>query len=340
MACKRSGVQVPVSPPDYTGRHGRLFLTCCYNRGMPKASEMERLSANREVLLRLLVVGVVVFLLFGWLWWQFVFTSPHKVFWRMVNNSMTLTAITRHVVQTSSTTDLDQTTRLRYGSQNAVATQITLTQKSQQGNTIIKTEGVGTTGYDYSRYTSITTPQKTAEGKPLNFSKIINVWGRSATPAKGQKPSVQYLGQAALGLVPFVNLNPVQRHSILHQMMTKNVYTIDYTSVKRQTLNGKGVYVYDVSINPPAYIGVVQQVVKAAGLTSANNLDPSAYQNSPPLKATFYVERTAGRLVKITYANAQQTETYRDYGLDSPIAIPAKTVPLTLLQEQLQAITQ
>ena len=248
--------------------------------------------------------------------------------------------MTRHVVQSSPTTDLNQTTQLRYGSQDAVYTQINLTQKSQQGNTVVKTEGIGTTMYDYSRYIGISTPQKTATGKPLNFAKVLNVWGRSDTPAKGQPPTVQYLGQAALGLVPFVNLNATQRRTLVHQMQTQHVYTVDYSSVKRQTMNGKGVYVYDVTINPVAYIGVVQQVIKAAGLTPGNNLDPSAYQNSPPLKATFYVAKTTGQLVKVVYAASQQTDTYGDYGVNQPIRIPSKTIPIAQLQKQLQTITQ
>lgn len=284
--------------------------------------------------------GLLLFILFGWLWWHFAFTSPQRVFWRMINNDLSLTGVTRHVVQKGGSTDLDQTTRLRYGSQNAVQTSISLSEKSNQGMTVVRTEGIGTQNYDYSRYASITTPLKTATGKSPDFSKILNVWGKSPDPVKGQPAPVQYLSQAALGLVPFVNLNSASRSRVVKQMQSQKVYTVDFGSVSTQSPNGRKVFVYKVSINPAAYAGVLQQVLKAAGLSSASNLDPSAYQGNPPIKVTFYIDKLSAQLVKLSYDNNQQTETYSGYGIERPILIPSKTVPIVELQKAVQSIQQ
>jgi len=307
---------------------------------MPKNSKQHSGLTQRQTTALLTIVGIIVLIVAGWLWWQNVYSTPERVFWSMVNNNLVTTGITKHSTQSGqqAPTTTDQYTRLTFGSQNTVRSIVTLTQDDGTNKSVVKTETIGTPDNDFARYLSINTTQKSSEGKLLDFTKIQGIWGKSPDPVAGQPSTASYLRQAVLGLVPFGYLDSENRASIVSYMQNNQVYKPDFSHVQKTTKNGKAVYIYAVEVQPKAYANLLVMMNKAMGLGAIDGLDPSAYESSPPIKTQFTVDKNSRQLVSISYVGSGQEEAYSDYGLSLPLILPTQTIPIAELQKRIQTV--
>ncbi len=292
-------------------------------------SKIPSITVQRDKqLVRILILASIAIMIFsGWLWWQRIYLSPKRVFWGMLNNSLSVGGVTRHISQSDSTAKITQTTQIVFGAQNVSHTLATLTQKNPQGgDSVVNTENLGTPSNDYSRYIHIQSLRRNSTGKAPDFSKIEGVWGKSE-----DNTGAQYLSQASLGVIPFANLNSLNRRAIINLMETSVAYKPDLATVKREGAN----YTYTVSINPGSYINVLKELSKLTGISQLAGLNASDYQNSPPLQAAVTVNKISRQLLKITYAATNQEETYDAYGLKTVVSLPSKTITLSELQTRL-----
>jgi len=296
------------------------------------------ISTQRNVVL--VATGIIILTIGIWLWWQNIYSTPGRVFWATINNNLVTTGVTKHVLPTSqdSTTSVDQYTRLSFGAQNLVRSQSTLTQESDASKSTVVTETVGTVNNDYARYISIKTDQKNANGKPLDFTKIQGIWGKSQDTAAGQPSSASYFRQAVLGLVPFAHFDSTTRSQVLDYMHTNDVYNVDFSKTQKTTQNGKSAYVYTVNIMPKAYATLLVNLNKRLGLGPLEGLDPTSYDGAPPIKAVFTIDKNARQLISVKYLNNNQEEDYSDYGLNTPFNLPTQTIPISELQNRIQSI--
>jgi hypothetical protein len=303
---------------------------------MPKAEES--ISIDKKAAIRWLLILVIAAIVGGgWLWWNKVYTSSDNVFWGMMSDNLSTESITRHINQTAAGQTTDQYIQVQLGSVTAARNIVTISQNSGSNKAVVKSETIGTPTNDYSRYVSIKTDQKNAQGKPLNTAQIIGLWGKTPDAKNGQRPSVQYLQQSLLGLVPFANLASGPRTSLIRLIRDSNVYTIDSTPAKSAKQAKRPVFIYSVSINPKAYISMLQQFVKDIGLGDIG-LDPSQYNGSQPLKAEFTVDKVSRQLVKVAYPGSGESQTYSAQGLEQPITVPTQTIPISELQTKVQNI--
>jgi len=202
---------------------------------------------------------------------------------------------------------------------------------------MVKSESIGTISNDYSRYISIQSSEKDANGQPLDFSKITGVWGKSADSSDSSQ--TVYFRQSALNsVVPFGWLNSGARTSLIDLMQTKHVYNVSYDKVQKKKENGHQVFVYTVDINAQAYISMLQEYVKKLGLDVGQTLDPSTYEGIAPIRAEFSIDPVSRQLKKIHYDASNRDESFMSYGLSNPIAIPGQTIPIEELQNKLQTL--
>ena len=296
------------------------------------------MSVRKRQGARLMLSGILLLAVVGWLWWARASTSQANVFWGMLDNSLATTSVTRHVHQTSNGQSLDQYTRLLFGAQNASQTVETRGQDDGSTKSTIVQEILGTPSTDYSSFPKIQTNAKNAEGKPVDYSKIQSVWGKSSDAKPGQNPEVQNFNQAVLGTVPFANLSIPKRHELITYMKTNNVYSVDYAKTVQKKENGRSVYVYDVQINPKPYFIMLQRYVKSLGLGTIAALNPAQYEGVEPLSVQLSVVIHSRQLFKIHYSASGQDETYSSWGLTTPINLPTKTIPLSELQTRIEGI--
>jgi hypothetical protein len=282
------------------------------------------------------VAAFLLIVILSALWCTKAHNSPKNVFWGMLDNNLATQSVTRHNLQSGQGQSLDQYSRLLLGSENAVQTVETRKQSDGAATSTIVHEIIGTPTVDYARFSSINTGAKGADGKPLDYSSVINVWGKTDDPKSGQPLTAQKFNQAVLGTVPFASFTSGQRQQLLDLIQTKNVYNVDFKKVTTKRESGKTAYVYQVQINPQPYFGMLQQFVKMLGITDVSGLDPSRYQGVEPLKVEFTVAKTSRQLLKIHYSSTNQDELYTSYGLTSKIDLPAKTIPVSELENRIQ----
>jgi len=303
---------------------------------MPAGSKPKNVtSATRFIV----IIAALILFVAGWFWYQKIHMSPNNVFWGMMNNNLVTSSVTRQTLENSQDRSVEQLIREQFGSVNAVATSVTLKQKTNDGNSIVKSQTIGTPDTDYSRYIKISTPQKDSKGKPIDTSKVVGIWGKTSDPKPNQASSAQYYKQSIMTIIPYGNFNSLQRKTLVDQMHDHSVYTYDTGSVKTVKVNNRSAYVYTVKIKPAAYIDLMKTYAKELGLGDLG-LDPASYANSPDLTAELTIDKLSRQIVKINYPDAGQSENVIDQNLEQPISLPSKTISINELQDRIQKVSQ
>lgn len=281
------------------------------------------------------MLGLLLFIGAGGVWWQQVASSPERVFYTMLDNSMKTRGIGRHVVQDSGSQKLDQRTQLTTG-QHAVAS--SLTTLSQGIGTAVKTQTIGTPTDDYVRYVTIETDQIGEDGQPLDFGDVLGIWGVSDNDQLGSETRGELYGQNVLGVVPIGFVPPDTRRELIDLMREENIYSVDFSKARRELLNGRPHYTYDVEVQPENYIVMLKQFAKAVGLTQLETLDPKAFSEAEPFTFSMTVDIWSRQLAAVTYADSARKETYSSYGQKTPVKLPEQTISVEELQSRLQSI--
>lgn len=292
--------------------------------------------SRRQVTCSLIIAGLILFIVFGWVWWANVYRNPERAFWGMLNNSLASSGVSSRLMDSQNGQKLDVYTQLELGQQNLARSETTLT---QNGN-VIKTESIGTLATDYTRYISFKTSSKNSKGQPLNFSSVIGVWSKSPAKVSGTTPdALQHLfGQSLLGVVPIANLTSDKRSALLTQIRTSNVYVPDFSSVKTQTIEGQLAYIYNVAVEPVAYAAMIQQFAHDEDIGNLSELAPAQYQGASALQVKLAVGMNSRQLLRISYSGSARRQTYSGYGEQPIISIPAKTISTSALQQRLAKI--
>ena len=227
---------------------------------------MKKLHEQSRLFVSILLIIVIVA---GWLWWSHIYEGSQSVFWGMLNNSLATTAVSRQITENAGGQNLNETVVLELGKDNIARANTVLS----QGTSVVSTETIGTPSTDYTRYIAAKTAAKTVSGKSLNFSKIIGIWSKSATGGISTDPLDHLFGQTLLGVVPIGNLPPQERNSLLSQMKTSGVFSVNFSNVLHGYIKGRSVYIYKVSVAPIAYAQLLTAFARDEG-----------YNNVPELK--------------------------------------------------------
>lgn len=306
-----------------------------YNRGMFARLRLQDPRAQRNVIRGIIIVGTLLLVVSLWVWWRFVFSSPRRVFEAMLETSLKTSSFTKRVEQSEEGQKLDQSVHVQTDAQD---TAHSITALSQEGESAasVTTEGVGTLDSDFVRYIDIKTSEKSESGSPLNFSNVLNVWGRATDSSDFS--TGQLYSDTVLGVIPIARLSAAQNAELLNLIRDKQIYNIDYGSVEREKLNGRSVYVYKTEVKTEFYVEMLKKFAGMVGLKHLEDLDPNAYKDSAPIEFEIYVDVLSRQLQGIKYSNSGRQETYSGYGALSEIQIPANTITVEELQERLQNI--
>jgi hypothetical protein len=298
---------------------------------------LDRLRSYKYSTAIITAAAALLIVVSAMVWWHFVYLSPSRVFWGAMQNNLRTASVTKHLTDTQSGQKLDQYIRLQLGGTNATQWLVDL----KQSNSHVLTESIGTPTDGYVRYLKATTNQSHADGSPYDFGNILGVWAK----ADGQSSDTlrQLFSQSVLDLgtvpaPPIGNLTPTEQQNIFDFMRAQQVYTPTYSSMKRETRDGRSVYVYDVQVQLMPYVRMMQAFAKNLSLHDLDQSNPAAFQNSDPVKLRFVIDAAAHELREISYPSNNYTQTYSGFGLTKPIEIPTKTITVTTLQQRLQKL--
>ncbi|HSD56272.1 MAG TPA: hypothetical protein VLA92_03900 [Candidatus Saccharimonadales bacterium] len=291
------------------------------------------------------VAGVVLLLLSGYLWWNKVYLSPERAFWGMVSNSLSTSGVTIETEQSADQSKLKQIVQMELGATNRAHSLTTLT----QGQTEVKTEIIGTKDADYTRYRSIKTDQKNAQGKALDVSKVENVWSKSddTQQTDTQASGHQLLAQAVLGIglpvgsvpVPIGDVSAGKREDLVRQIKSQNVYETSFKAkdVVKEKKDGRTQYTYTVKIQTILYVRLMKEFAKDLGMKELDSVDPNTYQTTAPLNVKLTVDPVSRQLVAIDTGQGYK-QTYAGYGLPLKVEIPKKPITAEELQKRLSEL--
>jgi len=283
------------------------------------------------------VVAVVVFGLSGWSWWHMVRSDPERTLYGAIENSLRTRSLTRQVVQKSGTQTLEQGVELAV-SPASLAHGFTKMTQTGEVNATVKTEVISTAKEEYVRYTTVQTSQKSAKGKAMDFSSLLNIWGKSTTEQTGQ-PGELY-GESILGVVPSANLSASDRQAVMKTIRDNAVYGFDEKTLERKIQNGRPTYIYNVTVKPSAYIKVLKQFGGMVGMKQLGDLDPEQYKDAQALAFQLTVDVWGQKLTGIEFAGGERTERMGSYGVNHVVTLPKESVPVEELQAKLQKAQQ
>jgi hypothetical protein len=301
--------------------------------------KVPRINFGGRMLQRALIgLACLIFVVSGGVWLYHIHNDPRRVFEGMVVNNLRTTGVVDHIEQTNQGQKLDQVVQFVTGPLYTAQSQTTITQGLDNPD-IVKTESIGTPYLDFVRYLDIQTAQKGLNGKPLDFSKVMNIWGKDSTGQDNQQTTGQLYSQSVLGVVPYANLSAADRKQVVELIKEQNIYQVDYKGVKKTKENGRPSYVYMVTIRPEAYVGMLKRVAHSMNLTQLEGVDPSAYAHSDPISFTFHVDVWSRQLTQVEYEGGTRKETLSSFGLQRPVTnLPTQTIPVDELQTRLQTI--
>jgi hypothetical protein len=310
--------------------------------GMSKTSI--RKFSGKQWAAVVVVLAVVLFGVSGWGWWHSVRSNPKRTLYATIENNLRTPSVTRQVRQQSGAQKLEQDVEVSLSPQAAAHGHTSISQTGQV-NATVKTETISTPKDEFVQYASITTDQKNASGKTLDFSKAMGMWGKSSMEGTGQ--TGQLFGESLLGVVLTANLQPHDRRALMKTIREKNVYEYDESKVERKIVNGRPVYRYAITVKPTNYVQMLKQFGKYVGLEQLEGLDPQQFATSPPLEFTMEVDVWSQHMTVLHFQDSAQqsselgrTEKLTGYGISHTIDIPKKSVSVEELQATLQQAQQ
>lgn len=310
-------------------------MGCMTKHTFPKFKRSQNSASKRANPIKLvLYAAIVMFVVSGLSLWYVTANSSDNVFWGMVNNNLQTAAYTRSSSQDDGQQKAEQITEAQTSPQQLANGRTTITQYGDTSARVV-TESIGTPYADYVRYTQVETSQKNEQGKSLDFSQLINVWGKSE--AGDGATNGQLFNESVLGIVPMGRISAPQRQELIAAMKAKNVY--QFVAIESQRHGLRTTYTYDVKVNPVPYIEVLKQFARDMGLNQLESIDPNQYKSTQPIGVGLKVDSLSHQLLELSYGAGSRTEKMSSYGslkkLQSP---PTDTISIDELQYRLQSV--
>jgi hypothetical protein len=284
-----------------------------------------------------LSIGGLLVVVFGyWLWWTLIRQNPNRVFWDMVSNNLSTSGVTHISEQRAQGLAVSQYTQISFGEQPKVRA---LTVFTQNGNTLA-TEQVSDAQSDFVRYQQISLPH-TNPGKKLHTETVLGKWAKlQAGQNLGQQATSGLFAQSILDILPMADLSPVQRSDMLRYIHDQSLFSYEAKSVKKETVRGRRVYIYAVTIKPDAYVRVMQRFEALLGANAYSSLKASDYARQKGLSVVIAVDARSHALSQIYDVARQKTERYEGFGIADTARMPKADITTAQLTQRLAQLLQ
>lgn len=300
----------------------------------------ERVEQLRENIWWWLLGSFVALLISGGLWFQLVYKDPQHVFESMLRGTMSVTGYTKETITEQGETKNVEVRRLQFGAEPISETTVT----QQTANTTVRTETISTLDQQYVKFADIQTEQKTSDGKAIDFSSVVGVWGKGQQAERSANGP--FVGDAISGsdqytlVVPMGNLSAQDRPALLRYLIDNHVFVPSYQEMRRETLNGRQVYVYPVQLQMQTYVEYLKRFGQAMGAAEyVSGLDPSQYAGIAPQNVTMYVDPLSRQLVRFDYnAGIARQDVFSSYGLLRSVDLPRETIEASELQQRINQV--
>ncbi len=263
-----------------------------------------------------------------------MYSSPERVFWRAVDNSLQVRSVSRQVARNVDAQEPDQFLRLQTAPHAGVAGLNKYYQSGDRDVPTLVTEVIGVPESDYIRVLELESNVPGQEDPDI--SSFQGKWASTSTGAAGGQG--QLYGQLVFGIIPLGNLTSDQRSELMKMILEKKIYNVKFDETQSIKDEGRPAYGYNVSIKTDEYIRLLQRYAEMVGIEQLKGIDASQYADAPNLEFQVVADRVSSQIIA-TKQQGTQAMRFHSYGmLREPLTIPSETIPLQELQEKLQAL--
>lgn len=274
-----------------------------------------RLLRDEMMLRRLLLISLGVLLLSIFLWWSAVYTNSERVFRDMLRNNFMTNGYTRTIEAKNEGTSQQRIVQLQMGSKPSAH----IIEKVVQNDSEQTTEFISTRDQTFARFLKYQNPD------------VENTWTilPQANALSSEIVERTYF--------PMGRLSQSERQDILQFIRTNNVYNVNFDTARSETVNGRDVFTYEVTIQLQSYAGMLQQFGKAVGFGSfVETINPADFASSQPVSLLVSVDKASHMLVQWQAVGADATESYSGYGIVAKsIELPKDYISLQQLESKL-----
>lgn len=278
----------------------------------------------------LLALSTLAFILMAYVWWTQVHTTPENVFRGMIERNLRTSGYTRIISIEESDLTQTQFSQVQTGAEHIAFSRIdsvTTTGDKQVA------EVIATPTEDFVRYLDL--EYQDAEGNEVDTTNAENVWARQ----ENSGDLSQSYAQLTLfrTYFPMGTMSSAERNKILQQIEQNTVYNVNYDEARRENIDGKDVYTYDVTVQLQAYTDMIKMFGNAIGQSDiVAGLDPAQSAGSEPVPLKVSVDIASRQLVQVTYSGSESiSEKYSGFGIKTPISIPEEFITTLELQQRL-----
>lgn len=278
------------------------------------------------------MVGTVLIIFGVWLWWSLIITSKSRVFYSMLKGNLSnfgATKISKQMAPNGTTTQIAQA---QFGGRNLVDITTDIDQDTVDGAVEVTTQTLSTPTEDFVRYKQIDIPQ--TKDKQADLSPLIGKWGRTSSLEGGGAA----FSEATYGVILAGNLPKNDRDELFDMMKGKEVYKTDFSKTKKEKLDGRDVYVYEVEVNVQEYAKLLKKYDEVLGLNRMEQLAPEQYKDEQPIKITLTVDLLSRQLVRVKYIGGDQEESLKSQGIRGTTNLPTDAITRTELEGKLQEL--
>jgi hypothetical protein len=136
--------------------------------------------------------------------------------------------------------------------------------------------------------------------------------------------------------LPLGNLTSTERSQMLQQIRNGQIYTIDFSSVKKTTYQSRPAYTYAVSIQPVLYLQLIKNYAPNLDMHQLDQLNPNNYGGQSAVSATWTIDTQSKELVKADYGGGR-VQAYGGWGVPITTQVPTHTISAKQLQSRLSA---
>ena len=283
---------------------------------------------NTSFLVSLLVLAILWFIIAFGFWWKLVYTNPERIFWDAIANNFSTSGFSRLTSYQDQEASELSASQIQYGQRNIAETHITVNAPGMKQ----KAEVISTPEEDYLRYVQFSSDDE-GSGK----SKALGVWAKS----DGSGDLRQSFGQLTLllSLFPMGYVPADERDDLVNYAKSNSVYNPEVDTVIKETIDGRSVYTFKVTVQLQTYADMLQQFAQATGQAdAAADISPADYADVAPIPLEVSIDPLSRRIVRVMNPGDDTTvEAYRGYGISSKVVeVPQKYLSTSELQELLQ----
>lgn len=277
------------------------------------------MTKGQQQLIRIFfLLGAILFILSGYLFWTKIYINPERVFWATLNNNLATTSVTKQISDESSP-GVEQYLKIQLGGKSLVET----TARAEQNGEIQESQTISSPTTDYIRFTEFVTSQTDSSGKKLDLSSIVNVWAES----KNETVSSQQFSRVIFdGLLPVANLTEKQRTTIMKDLQNVAVLDVDFSKVEKATKQGRTIYTYTVTKEAQGYIEMLKKLGSYVGLNDLSAVNTAQYADAPGTVIRVSIDAYARQLTDVTVEGGAFREQYSSYGVPISQAVPTKNL--------------